>query len=184
MERAQARRLRTVTTPPAGRHGLRPPGQGKRRPGATRRPASTCCGPTSKATKRRPSASSALERAQAARRVDLAHAIAEGHASSEAREDAYTRVAELRATSPPSAPNCWRRRSRQDAEGLSGEELEKRLKALRKVSCEQTVTATAARPPDRLLNVPTKLRTIYVPTRPAPATPTMSTSWRSERTGV
>ena len=102
--------------------------------------------------------------------VDLAHAIAAGHASSEAREDAHTAWTSSRATSPPSAPNCWPRRSAgKDAEGLS-EELEKRLKALREVSGEQTVTLSGGQAPQTTSswNVPTKLRTIYVPTRPAP----------------
>ena len=102
--------------------------------------------------------------------VDLAHAIAAGHASSEAREDAHTRVDELEGDlAAVRAELLAEKKRRKDAEGLK-DELEERLKALREVSGEQTVTLSGGQAPQTTSswNVPTKVRTIYVPTRPAP----------------
>ena len=115
--------------------------------------------------------------------VDLAHAIAEGHASSEAREDAHTRVDELEGDlAAVRAELLAEKKRRKDAEGLK-DELEKRLKALREVSGEQTVTLSGGQAPQTTSswNVPTKLRTIYVPTRPAPGDADDVDRLRSER---
>ncbi len=115
--------------------------------------------------------------------VDLAHVIAEGHASSEAREDAHTRVDELEGDlAAVRAELLAEKKRRKDAEGLS-EELGKRLKALREVSGEQTVTLSGGQAPQTTSswNVPTKVRTIYVPTRPAPGDADDVDQLRSER---
>ena len=102
--------------------------------------------------------------------VDLAHAIAAGHASSEAREDAHVRVDALESDlAAVRAELLAEKKRRKDAEALK-KELEDRLKALREVSGEQTVTLSGGQAPQTTSTwaVPTKVRTIYVPTRPAP----------------
>ena len=103
--------------------------------------------------------------------VDLAHAIAEGQASSEAREDAHTRVDELESDlAAVRAELLAEKKRRQDAETLIKKELEPRLKAFREVSGEQCVTLSGGQAPSTTStwDVPIKVRTIYVPTRPAP----------------
>ncbi len=103
--------------------------------------------------------------------VDLAHVIAEGQASSEAREDAHTRVDELEADlAAVRAELLAEKKRRQDAETLIKKELEPRLKAFREVSGEQCVTLSGGQAPETTStwDVPIKVRTIYVPTRPAP----------------
>jgi len=103
--------------------------------------------------------------------VDLAHAIAEGHASAEAREDAHTRVDELESDlAAVRAELLAEKKRRQDAETLIKKELEPRLKAFREVSGEQCVTLSGGQAPQTTSTwaVPIKVRTIYVPTRPAP----------------
>ena len=102
--------------------------------------------------------------------VDLAHVIAAGHATAEAREDAHVRVDELESDlAAVRAELLAEKKRRKDAEALR-KELEDRLKALREVSGEQTVTLSGGQAPQTTSswNVPTKVRTIYVPTRPAP----------------
>jgi hypothetical protein len=103
--------------------------------------------------------------------VDLAHVIAEGQASAEAREDAHVRVDELESDlAAVRAELLAEKKRRQDAETLIKKELEPRLKAFREVSGEQCVTLSGGQAPHTTSTwaVPIKVRTIYVPTRPAP----------------
>ena len=102
--------------------------------------------------------------------VDLAHVIAEGQASAEAREDAHTRVDELESDLASLKSELLAERKRREEAEIVLDEHKKRVKAFREVSGEQCVTLSGGQAPETTStwNVPIKVRTIYVPTRPAP----------------
>lgn len=115
--------------------------------------------------------------------TDKALVLAAGHRDAESREDAYEHVDALEAdVASLRSALLQEKRRRKEAEGLR-DEFELRLDALRQVSGEQTATLSGGQAPQTTSTwaVPTKLRTIYVPTRPQPGDADDVDALRAER---
>ena len=118
--------------------------------------------------------------------TDKALVLAAGHRDAEAREDAYEHVDALEGdVASLRSALLQEKRRRKDAEGLR-DEFELRLDALRQVSGEQTATLSGGQAPQTTSTwaVPTKLRTIYVPTRPQPGDADDIDALRAERDAI